>query len=173
MKERREISRPGGTVPWHGPHNRRLADTPNAFVDHKPSCCDPCSAKAKAPAPAIAAQTPSGPRIHALAIYCKGLPTLSHADAISCRADAWRHECPRGIVRDAFGLGVSAGAPRNRPFKQLDSSKSKTGNWCGRPDLNRHRPFGPTDFLTFYGFHRRAVAGPCICAFGVWTIPSP
>ena len=22
------------------------------------------------------------------------------------------------------------------------------GNWCGRPDLNRHRPCGPTDFRT-------------------------
>ena len=27
--------------------------------------------------------------------------------------------------------------------------------WCGRPDLNRHRPWGPTDFHTIYGFRRR------------------
>src|ERR1700730_16866158 len=26
--------------------------------------------------------------------------------------------------------------------------------WCGRPESNRHRPFGPTDFLTLYGFRR-------------------
>ena len=39
--------------------------------------------------------------------------------------------------------------------------------WCGRPDLNRHRSFDPTDFLTTSAFaaaHR---------AFVVWTIPSP
>ena len=24
--------------------------------------------------------------------------------------------------------------------------------WCGRPDLNRHRPCGPTDFLTTTAF---------------------
>jgi hypothetical protein len=28
--------------------------------------------------------------------------------------------------------------------------------WCGRPDSNQHRPFGPTDFLTIYGFRRLA-----------------
>src|SRR5215204_6065145 len=39
--------------------------------------------------------------------------------------------------------------------------------WCGRPGSNRHRPFGPTDFRTRYGFRRRR------SAFGVWTIPSP
>ena len=26
--------------------------------------------------------------------------------------------------------------------------------WCGRPDSNRHRPSGPTDFRTRYGFRR-------------------
>ena len=29
-------------------------------------------------------------------------------------------------------------------------------HWCGRPDSNRHRPFGPTDFLTSFGFRRLA-----------------
>ncbi len=28
--------------------------------------------------------------------------------------------------------------------------------WCGRPESNRHRPCGPTDFLTRYGFRRPA-----------------
>ena len=28
--------------------------------------------------------------------------------------------------------------------------------WCGRPGSNRHRPFGPRDFRTDYGFRRRA-----------------
>ena len=39
--------------------------------------------------------------------------------------------------------------------------------WCGRRDLNPHRPCGPTDFLTICGFRRRHLA------FVVWTIPSP
>ena len=28
--------------------------------------------------------------------------------------------------------------------------------WCGRPESNRHRPFGPRDFRTDYGFRCRA-----------------
>ena len=32
--------------------------------------------------------------------------------------------------------------------------------WCGRGDSNPHRPFGPTDFLTSYGFRRRPL-GVC------------
>ena len=35
----------------------------------------------------------------------------------------------------------------------------ETKHWCGRPDLNRHRPFGPTDFRTNYGFRRRPLEG--------------
>lgn len=31
--------------------------------------------------------------------------------------------------------------------------------WCGRPESNRHRPCGPTDFLTRHGFRRPADAG--------------
>jgi transposase len=140
-KEKRENARPGGAKRGHEPHNRRLADTPDAFVDHKPACCGrcggafapdaamdligeydaieippvkpwvirhrrfacrcgPCGVKVKAPAPAIAAQTPFGPRIHALAIYFKGFQALSY-------------ERLRGMFRDAFGLGVSEGALMN------------------------------------------------------------
>src|ERR1035438_7042889 len=40
--------------------------------------------------------------------------------------------------------------------------------WCGRWDLNPHRPCGPADFLTGHGFRR-----PAIRRFAVWTIPSP
>jgi hypothetical protein len=46
-------------------------------------------------------------------------------------------------------------------------------NWCGRPESNRHRPFGPTDFLTSYGFRRLAWARSRFGSFVVWTIPSP
>ena len=43
-------------------------------------------------------------------------------------------------------------------------------SWCGRRDLNPHRPCGPTDFRT----HLR-LSPPLLSSagFGVWTIPSP
>ena len=41
-KEKRENSRPGGAKPGHEPHNRRLADNPDAFCDHKPIVCGRC-----------------------------------------------------------------------------------------------------------------------------------
>ena len=41
-KEKRESSRPGGAKPGHEPHNRRLADKPDAFHDHKPVVCQRC-----------------------------------------------------------------------------------------------------------------------------------
>ena len=34
-KEKRENSRPGGAKPGHEPHNRRLADNPDEFRDHR------------------------------------------------------------------------------------------------------------------------------------------
>ena len=33
-------------------------------------------------------------------------------------------------------------------------------NWCGRPESNRHRPFGPTDFHTTSAF-TAAISGVC------------
>jgi transposase len=51
----------------------------------------------KAPAPAVAAATPFGPRIHALAIYLKGFQALSQ-------------ERQRFLFRDAFGLTGNEGA---------------------------------------------------------------
>ena len=118
-KEKRENSRPGGAKPGHEPHNRRLADNPDDFRDHRPTHCElcggsvspdadmeligeydeieippvkpyvvrhrrfacrcaHCGAGIKAPAPAVATATPFGPRIHALAIYCKGFQALSY-----------------------------------------------------------------------------------------------
>ena len=56
--------------------------------------------------------------------------------------------------------------PRRPPIRDR-SLRASTSAWCGRPDSNRHRPFGPTDFRTRYGFRRRR------SAFVVWTIPSP
>ena len=41
-KEKRENSRSGGAKPGHDPHNRKLHDTPDAIVDHKPLVCEAC-----------------------------------------------------------------------------------------------------------------------------------
>jgi transposase len=41
-KEKRENSRPGGAKPGHEPHNRRLADNPDEFRDHRPTHCEFC-----------------------------------------------------------------------------------------------------------------------------------
>src|SRR3974390_1209878 len=41
-KEKRENSRPGGAKPGHEPHNRRLADDPDEFRDHRPTHCELC-----------------------------------------------------------------------------------------------------------------------------------
>jgi transposase len=150
-KEKRENSRPGGAKPGHEPHNRRLADNPDEFRDHKPSICEQCGGAVapdaemeligeydeieippvkpyvirhrrfacqcrhcrvavKAPAPAVATQTPFGPRIHALAIYFKGFQALSY-------------ERLRGMFRDAFGLSVSEGALMNMFMRSHDSFK--------------------------------------------------
>jgi transposase len=140
-KEKRENSRPGGAKPGHEPHNRRLADDPDEFRDHRPTHCElcggamaadadmeligeydeieippvkphvarhrrfacrcaHCGTNVKAAPPAVATQTPFGPRIHALAIYLKSFQALSY-------------ERLRFLFRDAFGLIVSEGALMN------------------------------------------------------------
>ena len=53
------------------------------------------------------------------------------------------------------------------PCSSADATSRFGARWCGRPDLNRHRPCGPTDFHTTSAF---AAADS---AFVVWTIPSP
>jgi hypothetical protein len=41
-KARRENARPGGAKAGHEPHNRKLCDDPDAFVDHMPETCAIC-----------------------------------------------------------------------------------------------------------------------------------
>ena len=66
----------------------------------------------------MATKTPFGPRIHALAIYLKGLQALSY-------------ERLRGLFRgDAFGLSVSEGALmnmfiRSHPRFRIEADKAK------------------------------------------------
>ena len=158
-KAKRENARPGGAKPGHEPHNRRLADNPDEFRDHKPTRCAQCggafssdadmeligeydeieippvkprvvrhrrfacrcahcSAGMKAPAPAVATTTPFGPRIHALAIYCKSFQALSY-------------ERLRFLFRDAFGLIVSEGALMNMFIRshagfEIEAEKAKS-----------------------------------------------
>jgi hypothetical protein len=65
-----------------------------------------------------------------------------------CRRQAFgRGQGLRGagnfVTADAASRGSSGSSRSRRPIK-----------WCGRPDLNRHRPCGPTDFHARYGFRR-------------------
>src|ERR1019366_3213349 len=41
-KEKREHARPGGAKRGHEPHNRRRADNPDEFRDHRPTHCELC-----------------------------------------------------------------------------------------------------------------------------------
>jgi hypothetical protein len=59
-----------------------------------------------------------------------------------------------------------------RPWT-LEIWRKAIGDWCGRPDSNRHSDFSPRDFHTSYGFRRPASARSRIGVFVVWTIPSP
>lgn len=76
--------------------------------------CAHCGVTVKAPAPAVAATTPFGPRIHALAIYLKGFQALSY-------------ERLRFLFRDAFGLMVSEGALMNMFVRSHEGFKIEAG----------------------------------------------
>src|ERR671932_278927 len=41
-KERREQAKPGGAKPGHEGHSRRMRETPDAVVAHRPDCCTCC-----------------------------------------------------------------------------------------------------------------------------------
>ena len=153
MKETRANARPGGAKPGHEPHNRKLAEEPDAFTEHAPDVCErcggafgadaareligeydaidiqplrphvmrhqrfacrceACGTTTRAPAPAAAMTTPFGPRIHALAIYCKSFQALSY-------------ERLRFMFRDAFGLSVSEGALMNMFIRANDRFKTE------------------------------------------------
>jgi len=140
-KERRENSRPGGAKPGHEPHNRRLADNPDGFEDHKPTDCPSCG-MALSPGSAmnligeydeidIPPVRPFVIRHRRFACLC-GLcganvkapaPAVAtttpfgprvHALAIYYKGfQALSYERLRFMFRDAFGLSVSEGALMN------------------------------------------------------------
>src|SRR5690349_19411471 len=72
-----------------------------------------------------------------------------------------RIRCSEGAKPELpFGSGLRApcGALKDSSNSILCTVNKR---WCGRPDLNRHRPFGPTDFRTNCGFRRRRHYGVC------------
>ena len=138
-KEKRENSRPGGAKLGHEPHNRRLADDPDEFFDHKPGVCEQCGGAFPSDAAMelmveydeieIPPVKPHVIRHRRFACRCGrcGLeakaPALAtttpfgpriHALAIYLKGfQALSYERLRGLFRDAFGLGVSEGALMN------------------------------------------------------------
>jgi hypothetical protein len=65
--------------------------------------------------------------------------------------------------------------PKLREFERLSLPTliERINSWCGRPDSNRHRPCGPTDFLTATAYAASPRAFHALSEFVVWTIPSP
>jgi transposase len=139
-KETRENSRPGGAKPGHEPHNRRLADNPDEFRDHKPTRCERCGGSFSAGAAMdligeydeidIPPVKPRVVRHRRFACQCAACgveakapaPAASkttpfgpriHALAIYHKGfQALSYERLRFLFRDAFGLDVSEGAFR-------------------------------------------------------------
>lgn len=147
-KERREISRPGGAKPGHEPHNRRLADQPDAFHDHKPVVCQRCGGAFSANVDMdligeydeieIPPVKPHVVRHRRFACRCAacGLEAKAPAPAIATATpfgprihalaiylksfQALSYERLRGLFRDAFGLKVSEGALMNMFIRSRD-----------------------------------------------------
>jgi len=147
-KEKRESSRPGGAKPGHEPHNRRLAEQPDAFHDHKPVVCLRCGGAFSVNADMdligeydeidIPAVKPRVVRHRRFACRCKacGLEAKAPAPAVATATpfgprihalaiylksfQALSYERLRGLFRDAFGLNVSEGALMNMFIRSRD-----------------------------------------------------
>jgi transposase len=140
-KEKRENSRPGGAKPGHEPHNRRLADNPDEFRDHRPTRCDRCGGSVLPDAdmeligeydeielPPIKPYVVRHRRFACRCAECgvgvkAPAPAVAtttpfglriHALAIYLKSfQALSYERLRFLFRDAFGLLVSEGALMN------------------------------------------------------------
>ena len=140
-KERRENSRPGGAKLGHEPHNRRLADDPDAFRDHLAGVCASCGGAFPADAAReligeydeieIPPVKPYVVRHRRFACRCErcGFASKAPAPAVATTTpfgprihalaiyykgfQALSYERLRLMFRDAFGLGVSEGALMN------------------------------------------------------------
>jgi transposase len=140
-KEKRENSRPGGAKPGHEPHNRRLADNPDEFRDHRPTHCELCGGAVAADADLeligeydeieIPPVKPYVVRHRRFACRCRhcGAEAKAPAPAVATATpfgprihalaiyykgfQALSYERLRLMFRDAFGLCVSEGALMN------------------------------------------------------------
>jgi transposase len=140
-KEKRENSRPGGAKPGHEPHNRRLADNPDEFRDHRPTHCEFCGGAVSADAemeligeydeieiPPVKPYVVRHRRFDCRCAQCGAgikAPTPAvatttpfgpriHALAIYLKGfQALSYERLRLLFRDAFGLVISEGALMN------------------------------------------------------------
>ena len=140
-KEKRENSRPGGAKPGHEPHNRRLADNPDEFRDHRPTHCELCGGAVAADAGLeligeydeieIPPVKPYVIRHRRFACHCQhcGAEAKAPAPAVATATpfgprihalaiyyqgfQALSYERLRLMFRDAFGLCVSEGALMN------------------------------------------------------------
>ena len=147
-KEKRENSRPGGAKPGHEPHNRRLADNPDAFLDHKPMVCGRCGGAFAADADMtligeydeieIPPVKPYVVRHRRFACPCRqcgvavkaAAPAVAtttpfgpriHALAIYLKGfQALSYERLSGLFGDIFGLSVSEGALMNMFIRSRD-----------------------------------------------------
>ncbi len=140
-KEKRENSRPGGAKPGHEPHNRRLADNPDEFRDHRPTRCVKCGGAVAPDAdseligeydeveiPPVKPHVVRHRRFACRCAHCgadiKAAPPAVatttpfgpriHALAIYLKSfQALSYERLRFLFRDAFDLAVSEGALMN------------------------------------------------------------
>ena len=140
-KEKRENSRPGGAKPGHEPHNRRLADNPDDFRDHRPTHCELCGGSVSPDAdmeligeydeieiPPVKPYVVRHRRFACRCAHCGAdvkapAPAVAtatpfgpriHALAIYFKGfQALSYERLRFMFRDAFGLIVSEGALMN------------------------------------------------------------
>ena len=152
-KEKRENSRPGGAKPGHEPHNRRLADNPDAFRDYKPIVCGRCGGTFADDADMaligeydeieIPPVKPFVVRHRRFACQCRQCgaqvkapaPAVAtatpfgpriHALAIYLKGfQALSYERLRGFFRDVFGLAVSEGALMNMFIRSRDGFKTE------------------------------------------------
>jgi transposase len=144
-KEKRENARPGGAKPGHEPHNRRLADNPDEFRDHRPTHCELCGGSVSPDAemeligeydeieiPPVKPYVVRHRRFACRCAHCGAeikapAPAVAtatpfgpriHALAIYLKGfHALSYERPRLMFRDAFGLIVSEGALMNMSIR--------------------------------------------------------
>jgi len=140
-KERRENARPGGAKPGHEPHNRRLADNPDEYRDHRPTRCARCGGAVAIDADVeligeydeieIPPARPHVVRHRRFSCRCArcGSETKAPAPAVATTTpfgprihalaiylkgfQAISYERLRFLFRDAFGLILSEGALMN------------------------------------------------------------